>query len=82
MEDKVWNYKIMSYLSQSPEVYQYDSQIRPGSIIEPKVPYPTNNSVTFNRNRVETNVTYPQPPLNRFGESQVERIYKPIVAPN
>ena len=32
---------------------------------------------------MESNVVYPTPPaFNRFGESQIERVYEPLVAPN
>lgn len=75
----------MSYLAQGPELYQYNSQIRPTPSIQQRVLYnPVNNSVTYVPNtNVESNVAYPPPPaFNKFGESQIERVYEPLVAPN
>lgn len=63
----------MSYLSQSPEVYKYNSQGGVVTSTEARVPlYPQNQMASFNVNRsLDDNMPYQAPSLNRFGESQI-----------
>lgn len=72
----------MSYLSDSPQVTAY----RQGEVytsLNQHYPLYNNNSNTssFNRPREEKPDTYPSPPpLNRYGESQIEAVFTPVAA--
>ena len=71
----------MSNLSQGPEVYQYIPPGRQATSIEQRVPF-NSPQVIFNSPPTHNNASYPPPALNKFGESQIERVYEPIVPPN
>jgi|JI6StandDraft_1071083.scaffolds.fasta_scaffold313294_2 hypothetical protein len=72
----------MSYLSDSPQVTAY-RQGEAFTSLNQHYPLYNNNSnaSSFNRPREDIPDTYPAPPpLNRYGESQVEAVFIPVAA--
>jgi hypothetical protein len=68
----------MSYISQAPEVYAYNPS-HVGSFQQPYQPTHTSQEQTyFNQPSYNPSPNTQTQPINRYGESQVNRVYEPL----